>query len=85
MGLGDRVGRIEDERGPELCEECPYEGPVQWLETERIVYPDGTEDRRRDPGTEPPQLCAACPYADMPEASRPIHTIEVVRTVRADA
>jgi hypothetical protein len=87
MGLGDRVGRIEDDRGPELCETCPFDGPLRTLETLRVLYPDGSEDRRRDPRDPGPlsPLCAACPYSDVPEAARPIHTIEVVRTVRADA
>ncbi len=86
MAIEDRLKRLEGDE-PELCGGCPFDAPLLTVETERIVYPDGSEDRRRDPrdpGPLPP-LCVSCPFADMPEAARPIHTIEVVRTISADA
>jgi hypothetical protein len=55
------------------------------VETLRVVYPDGGEDMLCEPsGEEEPsaKLCGPCPYG--PGGLKPpIHTVEVVRTVRA--
>ncbi len=92
MGIEDRLRRLEGER---LCEGCPYapgrqKVQIRQMETTKIIYPDGSVDYRRDPALapldedqEPPrELCGLCPYAD--PARRPIRTIEVIRTVRAE-
>ena len=73
MALSDRLKRLEGDQGPELCEEryC------MWAPTfvEVIYYPDGTEDRL---GSEPPPLCARCPYCYSGGPVR-IRVVEVVK------
>ncbi len=83
MGIRDRLRRLE---GGRECEECPYRAPMRTVETLRVLYPDGTEDRRRDPrdterGTAETQVCGQCPHAR--RGRPPIRVVEVVRTVRA--
>ncbi len=85
MGIRDRLRRLEGDRE---CEECPYRAPMRTVETLRVLYPDGTEDRRRDPrdtergpGEARAEVCDQCPHARRGRV--PIRVVEVVRTVRA--
>jgi hypothetical protein len=83
MGIKDRLSRLE---GGRECEECPYLAPTRTLETLRVLYPDGTEDRRRDPraterGPAETEVCHQCPHAR--RGVPPIRVVEVVRTIRA--
>ncbi len=83
MGIRDRLRKLEDGRG---CEECPYLAPTRTVETLRVLYPDGTEDRRRDPrdterGTTRAEVCDQCPHARRGRVL--IRVVEVVRTIRA--
>ncbi len=83
MGIRDRLRRLE---GGRECEGCPYLTPMRTVETLRVLYPDGTEDRRRDPrdterGTAEPEACGHCPHAR--RGRPPIRVVEVVRTIRA--
>ncbi len=83
MGIRDRLRRLE---GGRECEGCPYRAPMRTVETLRVVYPDGTEDRRRDPrGAEsspaPAAVCESCPHAR--RGRPPIRVVEVVKTIRA--
>ncbi len=83
MGIKDRLSRLEGDRE---CEDCPYLAPMRTLETLRVLYPDGTEDRRRDPrdtesGTTRAEVCDQCPHAR--GGRPPIRVVEVVRTIRA--
>jgi len=87
VAIEDRLRRLEGGR-PQLCDACPYDGPVQYLEALRIIYPDGSEDIQRDPkdtSDEPVKLCGRCPYGPggALQDERPLEAIEVVRTVRA--
>ncbi len=83
MGIRDRLRRLEGDRE---CEGCPYRAPMRTVETLRVLYPDGTEDRRRDPrdterGPAEPEVCGQCPHAR--RGRPPIRVVEVVRTIRA--
>ncbi len=83
MGIRDRLRRLE---GSRECDGCPYLAPMRTVETLRVLYPDGTEDRRRDPrdterGTTRAEVCDQCPHAR--RGRPPIRVVEVVRTVRA--
>jgi len=84
VAIRERLRRLEGD-GPELCESCPHKGPILCLVATRIVYPDGSEEFHRDPedpGDEPTQFCARCPYGPGGEEP-PITLIEVVRTIEA--
>jgi hypothetical protein len=86
VAVEHRLRRLEG-GSAQLCNACPYDGPVQYLESLRIVYPDGSEDVQRDPKDttgEPVKLCGRCPYGPggALQDEMPLGAIEVVRTVR---
>ncbi len=69
MAIRNRLRRLEEDNGPELC---PERYCLHIIISELIRYSDGTEVRLGDPS---PPLCDSCPHRD----GDPIRRIEVVR------
>jgi hypothetical protein len=70
VALSDRLKRLEEDYGVKLCEEryC-----ARIVTTERILHPDGTQERI---GRPPPELCTSCPEHTNPTPR--VRHVEVV-------
>ena len=70
MRIKDRLKRLEEAVGPNLCERRPCKGPITY--GQRRLREDGIVEVS---GERPAPLCDACPERDNPKA--PIRHIEV--------
>ena len=70
MALRDRLKRLEEDQGLELCEEryC-----MRVVTTELVLHPDGREEQIGNP---PPELCDSCPERSNPTPR--VRHVEVV-------